>query len=157
VNLIANTGLSLMLFVSLIILRTDMKIDLILIDLLQRDRIFRVSNDHLFVFQDIFVCVSISTGDFEEIQILFDRLMLNCPRLAKYECSSLVCTKKFINEDDITVECVSHFLTDHLDSEVFSFADSLLDFVFDGGEFKDIILIVQQFYYLDIRLLISID
>jgi hypothetical protein len=112
-----------------------MKIDLILIDALQCDRICRVSNDRLFVFRKIFVCVFISTNDFEEIQILFDRLMLNCSRLAKEECSSLVCTKKFMNEDDIIVECVSQSLIDHLDSEIFSFADSLLDFVFDEERF----------------------
>jgi hypothetical protein len=125
-----------MLFVAfVIILRTDIKIDLILIDFLQCDRICRVLNDRLFVSEKIFVCVSISTSDFEEIQILFDRLMLNDSRLAEDECSSLACTKKFMNKDDIIVECISQFLIDHLDSEIFSFANSLLDFVFDEKRF----------------------
>jgi hypothetical protein len=108
-----------------------MKIDLILIDVLQCDRICRVSNDRLIVLQEIFVCVSISTNRFEKIQRFFDRLMLNCSYFAKDECSSLVCTKRFMNEDDIIIECVSQSLIDHLDFEIFSFADSLLDFDLD--------------------------
>jgi hypothetical protein len=125
-----------MLFVVLvIILRTVMRIDLILIDFLQCDRIDHASRDRIFVSQKIFVRISISTSDFEEIQIFFDRLMWNSPRLAKDECSSLVCTKKFMNEDDIIIECVSQFLIDHLDSKIFSFADSLLDFCLDEESF----------------------
>jgi hypothetical protein len=116
-----------MLFV--VLLRTDM-IELILIDSLQCDRI-----DHIFdrfvVPQIIFVRVFTSTSDFEKVQKLFDRLMLNCSRFVKDECSSLVCTQKFMNEDDITIKCVFQFLIDHLDSEIFSFADLLLDFDLD--------------------------
>jgi hypothetical protein len=133
VNLIANADFSLMLFIAL--LRADMRIGLILTDFLQCDCFDHISRDRLFVLQKIFVCISISTSDFEEIQILFDRLMLNSPRFAKDECSSLVCTKKFMNENDIVVECVFQFLIDHLDFKIFSFADSLLDFVFDEREF----------------------
>ncbi len=40
-----------------------------------------------------------------------------------------------MNEDDIIVECVSQFLIDRLDFEIFSFADSLLDYVFYEEEF----------------------
>jgi hypothetical protein len=135
-NLIANTELTLMLFVVLIIiLRTDMKIDLILIDSLQCDCICRVSNDRLFVFEKIFVRISISTNDFEEIQEFFNRLMLNDSDFAKYESSSLARTKKFMNEDDIIVECVLEVLNDHLESKIFSFADSLLYFDFDEKSF----------------------
>jgi hypothetical protein len=118
-----------MLFVVLVILRTDMRIGLILIDFLQCDRV-----DHIFDFvvsQEIFVRISISTNDFEEIQKFFDRLMLNDSRLAKDRCSSLVCTKKFMNENHVIVESVLEILNDHLESKIFSFADSLLDFDFD--------------------------
>jgi hypothetical protein len=110
----------------IIILRTDMKIDLILIDLLQCNRV-----DHIFDFvvsQEIFVRISISMNDFEEIQRFFDRLMLNDSDFAKYEDSSLARTKKFMNEDDIIVECVFVVLNDHFESKIFLFADSLLDF-----------------------------
>jgi hypothetical protein len=106
-----------------------MKVDLILIDALQCDRL-----DHVFDFvvsQEIFVRISISTNDIEEIQRFFDRLMLNDSDFAKYEDSSLVCMKKFMNEDDIIVECVFEVLNDHLESKIFSFADSLLDFDLD--------------------------
>jgi hypothetical protein len=116
-------------------LRTDMRIDLILISFLQCDRICRVSNDRLFVPQKIFVRISISTDDFEEIQRFFDRLMLNDSDFAKYENSSLACTKKFMNEDDIIVECVLEVLNDHFESKIFSFTDSLLDFDFDEKDF----------------------
>jgi hypothetical protein len=118
-----------MLFVAL--LCTDMKIDLILIDALQCDRICRVSNDRLFVSQKIFVRISISTDRFEEIQEFFDRLMLNDSDFAKYEDSSLVRTKKFMNENDIIVECVFEVLNNHFELKIFSFADSLLDFDLD--------------------------
>ncbi len=117
-----------MLFV--VLLRTDMRVDLILIDFLQCDRFDHIF-DRFFVSKKILVRIFISINDFEEIQIFFDRLMLNNSRLAKDECSSLVCTKKFMNEDDIVVECVSQFLIDHLDSKIFSFADSLHDFCLD--------------------------
>jgi hypothetical protein len=127
-NLTANADFTLMLFVAL--LRTDMRIGLILIDSLQCDRSGHIF-DRFFVPKKILVRIPISTDDFEEIQIFFDRLTLNSPRLAKDECSSLVCTKKFMNEDDIVVECVSQSLIDHLDSKIFSFADSLLDFCLD--------------------------
>jgi hypothetical protein len=106
-----------------------MKIDLILISSLQCDRF-----DHVFdfvVLQEIFVRISISTDDFEEIQKFFDRLMLNDSDFAKYESSSLARTKKFMNEDDIIVECVLEVLNDHLESKIFSFTDSLLDFDLD--------------------------
>ncbi len=119
-----------MLVFIFIILRTDMRIDLILIDALQDDRIDHIF-DRFFVLEEIFVRISIRTNDFEEIQRFFDRLMLNDSRLAKDECSSLVCTKKFMNEDDIIVECVLEVLNDHFESKIFSFADSLLDFDFD--------------------------
>jgi hypothetical protein len=122
-----------MLVFIFIILRTDMKIDLILIDALQCDRI-----DHIFDFvvsQEIFVRISISTSDFEEVQKSFDRLMLNDSDFAKYESSSLARTKKFMNEDHVIVERVSQFLIDHLDFEIFSFADSLLDFRLDEERF----------------------
>jgi hypothetical protein len=108
-----------------------MKIDSILINFLQCDRICRVSNDHLFVSQKFFVRISISTNDFEEIQRFFDRLMLNDSDFAKYKDSSFARTKKFMNEDDIIVECVLEVLNDHFESNIFSFADSLLDFDFD--------------------------
>jgi hypothetical protein len=109
-----------------------MRIDLILISFLQCDRFDHFSRDCLFVSQEIFVRISISTGGFEEIQRFFDRLMLNDSGFAKYENSSLARTKKFMNEDDIIVECVFEVLNDHLESKIFSFADSLLDFDFDG-------------------------
>jgi hypothetical protein len=112
-----------------------MRIGLILINVLQCDRIYRVSNDRFFVPQKIFVRISISTNDFEEIQRFFDRLMLNDSRLAKDECSSLARTKKFMNEDDIIVECVLEALNDHFESKIFSFADSLLDFDLDEKNF----------------------
>jgi hypothetical protein len=131
-NLIANTGLTFMLFVAF--LRTDMRIGLILIDFLQCDRSDHTFN-RFFVSKKILVRISICTGRLEEIQRFFNRLMLNDPRLAKDECSSLVCTKKFMNEDHVIIECVSQFLIDHLDSEISSFADSLLDFVFDERRF----------------------
>jgi hypothetical protein len=134
-NLIANTEFIFMLVFTflIIILRTDMRIDLILTDSLQCDRV-----DHIFGFvvpQEIFVRISISTNDFEEIQKFFDRLMLNDSDFAKYENSSLVRTKKFMNEDDIIVECVFEVLNDHFESKIFSFADSLLDFDFDEEDF----------------------
>jgi hypothetical protein len=70
-NLIANTELTLMLFFFflIIILRTDMRIGLILISLLQCDRSGHLSRGCLFVPQEIFVRISISTGGFEEIQL----------------------------------------------------------------------------------------
>jgi hypothetical protein len=123
-----------MLFVALAILRTDMRVDLILTDALQCDRSGHTF-DRFFVPKEIFVRISISTSDFEEIQKFFDRLMLNDPDFAKYEDPSLARTKKFMNEDHVIAERVSQSLIDHLDSEVFSFADSLLDFIFDGGGF----------------------
>jgi hypothetical protein len=122
-----------MFFIAFIILRTSM-IELILIDFLQCDRINHIF-DRFFVLEEIFVRISISASDFEEIQKSFDRLMLNCSSLAKDECSSLVCAKKFMNKDNIIIECVSQSLIDHLDFEIFSFADSLLDFIFDGNGF----------------------
>jgi hypothetical protein len=118
----------------IIMLRTDMRIDLILISSLQCDRTGYTSG-RFFVPQEIFVRISISTSDFEEIQKFFDRLMLNDLRLAKDRCSSLVCTKKFMNEDDIIVECVLEALNDHFESKIFSFADSLLDFDLDEEDF----------------------
>jgi hypothetical protein len=121
-----------MLFVAL--LCTDIRVGLILISSLQCGRTDHTF-DRFFVPEEIFVRVSICTNDFEEIQVFFDRLMLNDSRLAKDECSSLVCTKKFMNEDDIIVECVFQSLIDHLDFEIFSFADSLLDFCLDEGNF----------------------
>jgi hypothetical protein len=133
-NLIANTEFIFMLVVALIILCTDMKIDLILICVLQCDCLDYIF-DRFFVLKKILVRVSIDTSDFEEIQKFFSRLMLNRSRLAKDQCSSLVCTKKFINEDDVIVECVFQFLIDHLDFEIFSFADSLLDFRLDEKKF----------------------
>jgi hypothetical protein len=72
-NLIANADLIFMLVFVLIILRTDMTVDLILIDSLQCDCV-----DHIFDFvvsQKVFVRISISTNDSEEIQRFFDRLM----------------------------------------------------------------------------------
>jgi hypothetical protein len=123
-----------MLFVVFVILRTDMKIDLILIDALQCDRFDHIF-DRFFVFEEIFVRISISTSDFEEIQKFFDRLMLNDSDFAKYKSSSLARTKKFMNKDDIIVECVLEILNDHLESKIFSFADSLLDFDFDEEDF----------------------
>jgi hypothetical protein len=117
-----------MLFVAL--LRTDMRIGLILIDSLQCDRLGHVF-DRFFVFEKIFVRIFISTGDFEEIQKFFDRLMLNDSDFAKYENSSLARTKKFMNEDDIIVKCILEALNDHFESKIFSFADSLLDFDLD--------------------------
>jgi hypothetical protein len=134
-NLTANTEFIFMLvFIFLIIiLRADMRIDLILTDLLQCDRV-----DHTFDFvvpQKIFVRISIDTSDFEEIQKFFDRLMLNDSDLTKYESSSLARTKKFMNEDDVIVECVLETLNNHLESKIFSFADSLFDFDFDEKYF----------------------
>jgi hypothetical protein len=130
-NLTANTEFIFMLVFTflIIILRTDMKIDLILIDSLQCDCV-----DHIFDFvvsQEIFVRISISTADFEEIQKFFNRLMLNDSDFAKYESSSLARTKKFMNKDDIIVECVLEVLNDYFESKIFSFADSLLDFDLD--------------------------
>jgi hypothetical protein len=107
-----------------------MRIDLILIDFLQCDR-FDYFFDRFFVSQEIFVRISISTNDFEEIQKFFDRLMLNISDFAKYENSSLARTKKCMNKDDIIVECVLEVLNDHFESKIFSFADSLLDFDLD--------------------------
>jgi hypothetical protein len=130
-NLIANTEFIFMLVV--VLLRTDMRI--ILISFLQCDCFDYIFNDCLFVFQKILICVFIDTGDFEEIQKFFDRLMLNDSRLAKDRCSSLARTKKFMNEDDVIIERVSQFLIDHLESEIFSFADSLLDFRLDERRF----------------------
>jgi hypothetical protein len=118
-----------MLFVAL--LRTNMRIGLILIVVLQYDRICCVSNDRLFVSEEIFVRIFINTRDFEEIEKFFDRLMLNDSDFAKYECSSFVCTKKFVNKDHVIVENVLEILNDHLESKIFSFADSLLDFDLD--------------------------
>jgi hypothetical protein len=123
-----------MLFVVSVILRTDMKIGLILIDALQCGRFDHIF-DRFFVSEEIFVRISISTNDFEEIQEFFDRLMLNDPRLAKDRCSSLARTKKFMNEDHVIVENVLEILNDHLESKIFSFADSLLDFDFDEKDF----------------------
>jgi hypothetical protein len=123
-NLIANTNLFFMLFLAL--LCTDMRIDLILIDFLQRDRLDHIF-DRFFVFKKILVRISISTNRLEEIQRFFSRLMLNS--------SSLVCTKKFMNEDHVIVERVFQFLIDYLDFEIFSFADSLLGFIFDERSF----------------------
>ncbi len=114
--------------------RTDMKIDLILIDSLQCDRIDHTF-DRFFVFEKIFVRVFINTNRLEEIQRFFSRLMLNDSDFAKYENSSLARTKKFMNEDDIIVECVLEVLNDHLESKIFSFADSLLDFALDERDF----------------------
>jgi hypothetical protein len=114
----------------MIMLRTDMKIDLILIDSLQCDRIDHIF-DRFFVSEKIFVRISINTKDFEEIQKFFDRLMFHDSDFAKYECSSLVCTKKFMNEDDIIVECVFEVLNDHFKSKIFSFVDVLLDINLD--------------------------
>jgi hypothetical protein len=131
-NLIANTNLTLMLFV--VLLRTDMRIGLILIESLQCDRLDDVF-DRFFVFQEIFVRIFISTNDFEEIQKFFDRLMLNDSDFAKYESSSFVRTKKFMNEDHVIVESVLEILNDHLESKIFSFADSLLDFDLDEEDF----------------------
>jgi hypothetical protein len=107
-----------------------MKIDLILIDSLQCDRIDHIF-DQFFVLEKIFVRISISTSCFEEIQRFFDRLMLNDSRFAKNRCSSLARTKKFMNEDHVIVENVLEILNDHLESKIFSFADSLLDFDLD--------------------------
>jgi hypothetical protein len=107
-----------------------MRIGLILIDSLQCDRFDHIF-DRFFVLQKIFVRISISTNDFEEIQKFFDRLMLNDSRLAKDKCSSLVCAKKFMNEDHVIVENVLEALNDHFESKIFSFADSLLDFDLD--------------------------
>jgi hypothetical protein len=123
-----------MLVFIFIILRTDMRIDLILIDALQCDRIDHIF-DRFFILEEIFVRISISTSDFEEIQKFFDRLMLNDSNFAKYEDSSLARTKKFMNEDDIIVECVLEALNDHFESKIFSFADSLLNFDFDEEDF----------------------
>jgi hypothetical protein len=111
-----------------------MKIDLILIDALQCDRLDHVF-DRFFVFEKIFVRISISTNDFEEIQKFFSRLMLNDSDFTKYENSSLVRTKKFMNENDIIVESVLEILNDHLESKIFSFADSLLNFDLDEEDF----------------------
>ncbi len=61
--------------------------------------------------------------------------MLNDSDFAKYRNSSLVRTKKFMNEDDIIVECVLEALNDHFEPKIFSFADSLLDFDFDERNF----------------------
>jgi hypothetical protein len=108
-----------------------MRIGLILIDALQCDRICRASSDRLFVSQELFVRVSINTSDFEEIQRFFDCLILNDSNFAKYECLSLVCTKKFVIEDHVIVENVLEILNDHFESKIFSFADSLLDFDLD--------------------------
>jgi hypothetical protein len=132
-NLIANTEFIFMLVFTFIILRTGMRVGLILTGALQCDRV-----GHIFgfvVLQEIFVRISISTGGFEEIQEFFDRLVLNDSDFAKYEDSSLARTKKFMNEDDIIVECVLEVLNNHLESKIFSFADSLLDFDFDGRNF----------------------
>jgi hypothetical protein len=107
-----------------------MRIGLILIDVLQCDRLDHVF-DRFFVSQEIFVRISIDTDDFKEIQKFFDRLMLNDSDFAKYKDSSLARTKKFMNEDNIIVECVLEVLNDHFESKIFSFADSLLDFDFD--------------------------
>jgi hypothetical protein len=114
----------------IIILRTNIKIDLILIDALQCDRTDHIF-DRFFVSEEIFVRIFISTNDFEEIQKFFDRLMLNDSDFAKYEDLSLARTKKFMNEDDIIVECAFKVLNDHFESKIFSFADSLLDFDLD--------------------------
>jgi hypothetical protein len=134
VNLIANTDFTFMLFVALIILRTGMRVDLILIGSLQCDRFDHIF-DRFFVLKKILVRILICTNRLEEIQEFFSRLMLNDSDVAKHECSSLVCAKKFMNEDDIIIECVSQFLIDHFDSEIFSFADSLLDFCLDEESF----------------------
>jgi hypothetical protein len=87
--------------------------------------------DRFFVLKKIFVRISISTNDFEEIQKFFDRLMLNDSDFAKYEDSSFARMKKFMNEDDIIVECVFKVLNDNFESKIFSFVDSLLDFDLD--------------------------
>jgi hypothetical protein len=108
-----------------------MRIDLILTDSLQCGRFGHFSRGCLFVSQEIFVRISISTDDFEEIQRFFDRLMLNDSRLAKDRCSSLARTKKFMNEDHVIVENILEILNDHLEPKIFSFADSLLDFDLD--------------------------
>ncbi len=136
-NLIANTEFIFMLvfFFLIIILRTNMKIDLILIDFLQCDCLDRFF-DWFFVFEKIFVRIFISTSNFEEIQKFFDCLMLNDSDFAKYENSSLVRTKKFMNENDIIVECVFEFLNDHFESKIFSLANSLLDFNLDKWDFN---------------------
>jgi hypothetical protein len=123
-----------MLFVALAILRTGMRIGLILIDFLQCGRINHTF-DRFFISEEIFVRIPISTSGFEEIQRFFDRLMLNGPGFAKYEDSSLARTKKFMDEDDIIIECVLEALNDHFGPKIFSFADSLLDFDLDGKDF----------------------
>jgi hypothetical protein len=123
-----------MLFVALAILRTDMRVGLILTGALQCDRSGHTF-DRFFVPEEIFVRISISTSGFEEIQGFFDRLVLNGPRLAKDRCSSLARTKKFMNEDHVIAESVLETLNDHLGPKIFSFADSLLDFDFDGEDF----------------------
>jgi hypothetical protein len=136
-NLIANTEFTFMLVFPflIIILRTDMRVGLILTGALQCGRSGHLPRGCLFVSQEIFVRIPISTDRFEEIQEFFDRLMLNGPGFAKYENSSLARTKKFMDEDDIIAECVLEVLNDHFESKIFSFADSLLDFDFDGEDF----------------------
>jgi hypothetical protein len=121
-----------MLFVAL--LCTDMRVGLILIDSLQCDR-FDHTFDRFFVSKEILVRIPICTNRLEEIQKFFNRLMLNDSRVAKDRCPSLSRTKEFMNEDHVIAERVSQSLIDHLGSEVFSFADSLLDFFFDGRRF----------------------
>ncbi len=61
--------------------------------------------------------------------------MLNNSDFAKYKCSSLARTKKFMNEDHVIVESVLEILNDYLESKIFSFAESLLDFDFDERNF----------------------
>jgi hypothetical protein len=117
-----------MLFV--VLLRTDMRVGLILIDFLQCDRFDHIF-DRFFVSKKILVRILICTSRLEEIQGFSSRLMLNDSRVAKDRCSSLARTKKFMNEDDIIVKCVLEALNDHFELKIFSFADSLLDFDLD--------------------------
>jgi hypothetical protein len=124
-----------MLVFTFTILRTGMGVGLILTGALQCGRSGHPPRGCLFVPQEIFVRIPISTGGFEEIQGFFGRLVLNGPGFAKYRGPSLARTKKFMDEDDIIAECVLEALNDHFGPKIFPFADPLLDFGFDGGGF----------------------
>jgi hypothetical protein len=93
------------------------------------------SSGRLIVPQKIFVRISISTSRFEKVQVLFCGLMLNFSGFAKDESPLFTCTKKLVDKNHVVIERVFNSLIDLFRSEVFSFADSVLDFSLDGRDF----------------------
>jgi hypothetical protein len=135
-NLITYTRIFFIVFIVLVIIfRIGLGISIILIHLLQHCCLGYASFGRFIVPQEIFVRIFISTSRFEKVQVLFCGLMLNFSGFAKDENSLFICSKKFMNEDDIIFKCVFQSLIYHLRSEVFSFANSVLDFSLDERDF----------------------